>query len=142
MEEHDVELKLDAAIERNETKCPPLTLHPTKVPHVFTAVDTTAAPARHLLAAPTAAEVDPHLETQVWLATLRHQMRRTTRGQQPGCQAAGRPIWHTQVVAVALPRFSTIRGDAFVTFECHQPMSSCASPPPAMRISQCTSSTK
>ena len=92
MEEHDVELRLEAATSQNETGCPPLTLHPTEVPHVFAAVGPMAAPARHLLAKPTDAEVDPQLEIRVQLATLRHQNRRGKQGRQPGCQAAGRPV--------------------------------------------------
>ena len=52
------------------------------------------------------------------LATRRHQNRRKKQGRQPGCQAAGRPARHAQVVAVPPPRFGAIRGDAFVTFEC------------------------
>ena len=90
MEERDVELRLEAASPQNRTGCPPLTLHPTEVPHVFAAIGPMAAPARHLLAKPTDAEVDPQLEMRVQLATLRHQNRREKQGRRPGCLAAGR----------------------------------------------------
>jgi len=118
MEEHDVELRLEAASPQNQTGCPPLTLHPTEVPHVFAAIGQMATPARHLLAKPTDAEVDPQLEMRVQLATLRHQNRREKQGRQPGCQAAGRAARPAQMVAVAPPRFGAVRGDAFVTFQC------------------------
>ena len=39
-------------------------------------------------------------------------------GQQPGCRAAGQPSYDNKVVAVEPPRFGSVRGDAFVTFEC------------------------
>ena len=52
MEEHDVELRPEAASPQNRTGCPPWTLHPTEGPHVFAAIGPMAAPARHLLAKP------------------------------------------------------------------------------------------
>ena len=118
MEEHDVELRLEATTPQDKTSGPPLTPYPAEMPHMFAAGGPMAAPAHHLLAKPTDAEVDLQSEGRVQLATLHHQNRRKKQGRQLGGQVAGRAARHTQMVAVAPPRLGAMRGDAFVMVEC------------------------